>query len=114
MNKLLAIFLCLAASTAMAKDLPSGKPEREGFSSERLTRISAHMTKAVADGTMVGGMAAIARNGKVIFRETLGAGGPGESGANGGRHDFPHLLHEQAHYFRCADDTVRGGQVFPA
>jgi len=55
-----------------AKELPSARPERVGFSSERLTKLTALMEERVADGTMVGGLGMIARNGKIIYNETYG------------------------------------------
>lgn len=60
------------ASPASAKDLKTTKPEKEGLSQERLNRITTHMNKAVEDGTMIGGLGLIARNGKVVYSETYG------------------------------------------
>ena len=42
------------------------------MSSERLERLTGHMNRAVADGIMVGGLGMIARNGRVVCRETYG------------------------------------------
>ncbi len=69
---LLTCALFLLIPLAGAKEIPKAKPERNGFSSERLNLINAHMEAAVAKGTMVGAMGAIARNGKIIFQETWG------------------------------------------
>jgi CubicO group peptidase (beta-lactamase class C family) len=62
----------LVSSDAQARELPTGKPEREGFSSERLAKLTAHMEERVTDGTMVGGMGMIARNGRIIYNEVYG------------------------------------------
>ena len=43
-----------------------------GLSAERLQRIDDHMGQAVEDGTMVGGLGMIARNGKVVYEQTWG------------------------------------------
>jgi len=64
--------LCVCGLPIAAKELPRTAPEKTEMSSERLARINAHMQRAVDDGTMVGGMALIARNGKLIFEETWG------------------------------------------
>ena len=68
-------WLALLCSPAVsARDLPSTKPERQGFSSARLERIGTQMNQAVADGTMVGGLGLIARNGRVVYSDTWGMG----------------------------------------
>ncbi|MDZ7671159.1 MAG: serine hydrolase domain-containing protein [Gammaproteobacteria bacterium] len=64
--------LVLGAPPALARDLPMGKPAREGLSAPRLERITEHMNQAVADGVMVGGLGLIARNGRVVYEETYG------------------------------------------
>ena len=64
--------LLLLALVGTAKELPTTKPEREGFSQERLDKLTAFMDGRVADGTMVGGLGMIARNGKVIYSQTYG------------------------------------------
>ncbi|MEZ5598768.1 MAG: serine hydrolase domain-containing protein [Pseudomonadales bacterium] len=66
------VLILVAIADAQARDLPRTKPEREGFSSERLARIDAYMQQAVSDGVMVGGQGLIARNGKVIYNQTWG------------------------------------------
>ena len=60
------------SATAVAKEIGVSKPERQGYSSERLERITTFMNDKVDDGTMVGGMGLIARNGKVIYQQTYG------------------------------------------
>lgn len=67
-----AVFALLCSWSVGARDLPSTKAEREGFSSQRLARIGTHMNQAVADGTMVGGLGLVARNGRVVYSDTWG------------------------------------------
>ncbi|MFT7129436.1 MAG: CubicO group peptidase (beta-lactamase class C family) [Gammaproteobacteria bacterium] len=70
---LLSIFTVLTVSLpASAKDLTTVLPEKEGISQKRLDRITTHMNQAVENGTMVGGLGLIARNGKVVYSETYG------------------------------------------
>lgn len=64
--------LLLAAGISTAREIPTTKPEREGFSSERLEKLTAHMNQRVTEGVMVGGMGMIARNGRIIYSETYG------------------------------------------
>ena len=69
---LLALVLASCLATAQAEPLPADAPENHGFSSERLARIDTHMQAAVASGEMVGALAVIARDGKVIYRSHWG------------------------------------------
>lgn len=55
-----------------AAELPSADPRSAGFSPERLSRISAVMREHVAAGRLNGASGLIARNGKIVFRETWG------------------------------------------
>jgi len=68
----LVLAMMLIVAPASAKELGSAKPERQGFSSERLAKLTQLMNAKVADGTMVGGMGMIARNGKIIYSQTYG------------------------------------------
>lgn len=70
---LISVFVILSlVSPVSAKDFKSGKPKREGMSQERLDRITSHMNKEVTNGTMVGGLGMIARNGKIVYTESYG------------------------------------------
>ncbi len=69
---LLLLLVCLVSANGWAREIPAVKPEREGFSTERLQRLTEHMESRVADGTMVGGLGMIARNGKVVYLDTYG------------------------------------------
>ena len=66
---LAVIMICLSL---VAKEIPLSKPERQGFSSERLNKITEHMNAKVEDGTMAGGRGLIARNGKIVYQQTYG------------------------------------------
>src|SRR5579872_1217136 len=68
----ITFFLTLAASLVFAADLPSTAPNQAGFSPERLNRINIVMREHVAGGRLNGASGLIARNGKIVFRETWG------------------------------------------
>ncbi len=75
LKRILSVWLMGAVVLAVAvqaKELPVTKPEREGMSSARLAKLTEFMEGRVADGTMVGGLGMIARNGKVVYLETYG------------------------------------------
>ena len=63
---------CLVASLAAGASLPTGAPEQAGFSRDRLNRINTVMQEHITAGRLNGASGLIARNGKVIFRETWG------------------------------------------
>jgi CubicO group peptidase (beta-lactamase class C family) len=69
---LVAVTLVFVVPLALARELPSARAERMGMSTERLARLTEHMNRAVEDGVMVGGLGVIARNGRVVYRETYG------------------------------------------
>lgn len=69
---LMVVAVMLLIAPVSAKEIGSTKPERQGFSSERLEKLTQLMNAKVDDGTMVGGMGVIARNGKIIYSETYG------------------------------------------
>ncbi len=52
--------------------LPSGTPEKHGFSIDRLTRLSDAMQAHVDAGEMPGALMIIASQGEVIYRESVG------------------------------------------
>ena len=70
----LSVLLLLALLTGVshAREISSVKPEREGFSSERLAEVTRFMNARVEDGTMVGGQGLIARRGKIVYQENYG------------------------------------------
>ena len=67
-----ALAWLLVVVPVSARELPTARPERMGMSAERLERLTEHMNRAVEDGIMVGGLGLIARNGRVVYRETYG------------------------------------------
>ncbi len=71
-NLVLVLAMMLMVAPAGAKEMGSTKPERQGFSGERLAKLTQLMNAKVEDGTMVGGMGMIARNGKIIYSQTYG------------------------------------------
>jgi CubicO group peptidase (beta-lactamase class C family) len=68
----LALVTTLFMPVASAKEVERSKPEEQGFSSERLERLTQLMNSKVGEGMMVGGMGMIARNGKIIYSQTYG------------------------------------------
>ena len=52
--------------------LPTAAPEQAGLSHERLDRINGIMREHIAQGRLNGASGLIARNGKVVFKETWG------------------------------------------
>ncbi|MEK8034848.1 serine hydrolase domain-containing protein [Ideonella sp. DXS29W] len=78
--KTLASALCLAGSlllaTAHAADLPRSKPEAEGLSSARLSRITATLMSGVNEGRIPGAVLVVGRHGKVVQYDAVGDLGP--------------------------------------
>jgi len=66
------LVICLAASLLSGASLPTAPPEQAGFSAERLNRINNVMQEHISAGRLTGASGLIARNGKVVFRETWG------------------------------------------
>jgi CubicO group peptidase (beta-lactamase class C family) len=60
-----------AARTAGALN-PAPNPESLGFDSQRLARLDAYMSKAVADGRVAGMITLLARHGQVVSEKTYG------------------------------------------
>ena len=63
----LALWTC-----AFADEIPTGKPESVGMSSERLARISGVMQSYIDKRLVPGTITAVARRGKLVHLETLG------------------------------------------
>ncbi len=63
----------LVATLAAGASLPTAAPEQAGFSTERLNRIDTVMREHITAGRLNGASGLIARNGKVVFRETWGS-----------------------------------------
>ena len=66
--------LCLAVTTtsALAIELPRGKPEDAGMSPERLERVRSEMNRLVESGEFPGMTAMIARRGNIVFEHATG------------------------------------------
>ncbi|HKX00219.1 MAG TPA: serine hydrolase domain-containing protein [Bryobacteraceae bacterium] len=62
----------LLASLVSAANLPTAAPDQAGFSVDRLNRINTVMQEHIAAGRLNGASGLIARNGKVVFRQTWG------------------------------------------
>ena len=61
-----------APKAAPAATLAAATPEAEGFSSERLKRLDAHMQALVDQGHLPGAITMVARHGKVVSYEVFG------------------------------------------
>jgi CubicO group peptidase (beta-lactamase class C family) len=69
---LITILLATSVSAQTIKALTPGKPEENGISSERLTRIDQTLTDYVAKGYIPGAVALIVRNGKIVYEKSFG------------------------------------------
>lgn len=72
---LMVSFLATSAQTKSIKKSPvltEASPESVGMSSERIARIDQMCADAVADGTIPGAVALIARNGKIVHWKAYG------------------------------------------
>ena len=72
MKTVLVITIALVATGIQASELPSIKPERAGFSSERLNKITEFTQRAVDEGRHAGFVTLVARHGKVVHFEAVG------------------------------------------
>ena len=71
MKKLFALFL-LTLAPGLSASLPSGAPEQNGLSAERLKLIDGVMQKHVNAGDLTGASGLISRNGKVVYSRVWG------------------------------------------
>jgi len=71
MKKRLALSL-LVLSLGFSASLPSGAPEQNGMSADRLNRIHVVMKKHIESADLAGAPGLISRNGKIVFRGTWG------------------------------------------
>jgi CubicO group peptidase (beta-lactamase class C family) len=69
MRLLLSSILTLSL---FAASLPTAAPDQNGFSPDRLNRINHVMAEHIDSGRLHGASGLIARNGKVVFRQTWG------------------------------------------
>ncbi len=69
---LLASLLLTPLATAAAEELPKSRPEEVGLSAEKLADLRPAFQKIVDDSTIAGGVAVIARHGKVAYLTSFG------------------------------------------
>jgi len=72
LNRSLATLLMLFLTTAAYEVAPAGDPQALGFSPSRLERIARWQQSQVDAGAFSGTVAAIARNGKVVYLRSVG------------------------------------------
>ncbi len=68
----IGLIAMLAVSTAIAREIPTVAPEKEGFSAERLARLNAKMHSYVDQGSTAGVITLIARHGRIIHFDAYG------------------------------------------
>jgi CubicO group peptidase (beta-lactamase class C family) len=66
------LVLALVSTPVWAQTLPTAEPEAVGISSERLERLTTSLQEYVNDDRLAGGVAIIARRGKVAYLESFG------------------------------------------
>jgi CubicO group peptidase (beta-lactamase class C family) len=66
------VLLVLLSSTLYAQDLPVGKPEELGFSTERLQRLTNVFQAYATDKKMAGSVVLVMRHGKVAYFNSFG------------------------------------------
>src|SRR5262249_1204672 len=72
-SALLAILVVLAGpGSARAGELPTAQPEAVGLSKGKLDELTAALRKLVDDGKIAGGVAQVARHGKVVYTVAFG------------------------------------------
>jgi CubicO group peptidase (beta-lactamase class C family) len=67
-----ALLAVLHGGALAAQGLPLARPEEVGMSSERLARLTATLEQYVADGKLAGGVALVARRGRVAYYDAFG------------------------------------------
>ncbi len=68
----LFLALCLATPLALAESLPRARPEEVGLSSQRLARLTSVLRQYAEEGRLPGGVALVARRGKVAYLQAFG------------------------------------------
>ncbi len=68
----LAVPLFVLSNTVFAQSLSMGSPESVGMSAEGLAKVTARLQQHVDDGDIAGVVAAVARDGKIVYFESLG------------------------------------------
>ena len=72
-----ALFICaaVAAAPAIAREVQSSTPERQGMSSERLDKVTELADSYVADGKVAGITVVVMRNGRIVHEYATGTFG---------------------------------------
>lgn len=68
----MVVFGLLFCAVALARPLPAVKPEREGFSADRLARITEITQSYVDEGKLAGVITMVARRGRIVHFEAVG------------------------------------------
>jgi len=68
--------LALLAGPALAQPLPQARPEQVGLSSERLAQVGRVLREEIEKGKFPGGIALVARKGRIAYYETFGVRDP--------------------------------------
>lgn len=71
-KNIVLLALLAGAPWLAAEELPRATPESAGFSSDALARVTAALQKRVDDGDIAGAVAAVVRNGKLVYFEAVG------------------------------------------
>ena len=66
------VFLVLIVTSARAGELPRVEPGEVGMSAAKLAELKPAFRKLAEDGTIAGGVALVARHGKVVFVDAFG------------------------------------------
>ena len=66
------VAFALPLSLVFGASLPTAAPEQAGVSRDRLNRINVVMREHITKGDLAGASGLIARNGKIVFKETWG------------------------------------------
>ncbi len=69
---IVCVFVFVTASVAVAKELPTAKPEQVGMSSAGLEKVDAAMNQLVRDKKLAGAIVMVARRGKVVHFKPYG------------------------------------------
>ena len=72
MARLAPCMLALAVGVAMAGEVPAGKPEASGMSSERLLRVHQAVQRHIDAGSITGAVTLVARRGRIVHFEAHG------------------------------------------
>lgn len=69
---LLMFSIAISATPAFGQDFPRVSPESAGFSSTGLTEVTQNLQRHVDEGHIAGAVAAVLRDGKLVYLESVG------------------------------------------